>query len=715
MNFDHMNTDYRERRDASNRAPGRAFLPRLAGLHHVRLATAAAYFLLAAGALNAADQMLLQDENIVAAFDTESGALTRLENRSTHWAAEQKPDLGLSLRLTLLAANGSNHVVLSPRERSAEVQRIADNEVDLQWTNLVSEQGESIPITVAARVTLASGGLTFETTVTNHSPQMVESLEYPCLGNLSTASNGAPLAAQHMWYGSLQSGPLTSARTIESRQSLFCLIQSPAEGLYVEMHDPTQPYLLKFAFDRRGQDDATNSPSRVEFRAIHMAYVHPREARSLAPVYLHFYTGDWHGGVDLYKDWRATWFRPSRLPKWIQNVNAWQQLQIDSPEQDFRVPYRDLPAYGRECAANGVQAIQLVGWNHGGQDGGDPAQDTEPGLGSWQELHDAIQQIQALGVKIILFAKLNWADKTTAWDTNELYKYACEDPQGHRYEQGGYAYYTPTQLAGLNLHRRDVMDFLDPAYRDIATKEFGKILALGSEGWLWDEICHHADVRYNYASGHGYVPPGYVYGGDLPLAAQLRAAADKVNPDFLFAGEAPQDWLLPYFPCSYFRVNADSVPVSRYLDPQAPLMVAVTGFDDREILNLILMNRYIISYEPYNFKGHLSDYPLTLAYGKKIDVLRRRYQAYLWDGEFRDTLGAGVTADGAVRHTVFMAANGRRAVVVVNLEPAKTIIATVDLPLHSQLVVATPENPDSVASDGTLQIPARSAAVLMEQ
>lgn len=80
-------------------------------------------------------------------------------------------------------------------------------------------------------------------------------------------------------------------------------------------------------------------------------------------------------------------------------------------------------------------------------------------------------------------------------------------------------------------------------------------------------------------------------------------------------------------------------------------MVAVTGFDDREMLNLILMDRYIISYEPYYFKGYLEDFPLTLACGKRIDALRRRYKAYLWDATFRDTLGASVTADGSCRYS----------------------------------------------------------------
>jgi hypothetical protein len=144
-------------------------------------------------------------------------------------------------------------------------------------------------------------------------------------------------------------------------------------------------------------------------------------------------------------------------------------------------------------------------------------------------------------------------------------------------------------------------------------------------------------------------------------------------------------------------------------------MVAATGMNDREMLNLILLNRYIISYEPFNFKGHVTDFPLTLEYGKKIDALRRRYKSMLWDAEFRDTLGASVTSDGQHRYSVFVAGGGKRAVVVVNQEYSKTITAKIDLPNPGRLAVATPEQQDRNPTSGTVMIPARSAAVVMEQ
>jgi hypothetical protein len=86
----------------------------------------------------------------------------------------------------------------------------------------------------------------------------------------------------------------------------------------------------------------------------------------------------------------------------------------------------------------------------------------------------------------------------------------------------------------------------------------------------------------------------------------------------------------------------------------------------------------------------------------------------LRDAGFRDTLGATITADGHLRRAVFVARSGSRAVVVANGEYTKRITARVDLPTPRSLVVATPENPECLATSGKGSIPARSTAVIME-
>jgi hypothetical protein len=690
-------------------------------------------------AASVAGEVVLEDAELLVAFDSASGALARMERKSIHWSIERRPALGVSFRLHAPLPNRRDNFVLGQKQRSASVEKISANQVQLQWKDLVSEHGGVLAMTLTATVTLKDGTLTFEGALDNHSDLSVETIDYPYFGDLNSPTRDTPMQAEHMWVGALQEdsiyprflngkgywGVNFPTRTIDSNQSQFCLLQTPQQGIYIGMHDPAITYLLQFTFEQHPgliesdnvpqQDEISGIPVQMEFRTCHFVFAHPHSTVKLVPVVMRTYDGDWHAGLDVYRQWRSTWFPKPHIAPWVQDVHSWLQLRIDGAEQEFNVPYRALPQYIDECAANGVTAIQLVGWNHGGQDGGDPSLDTDPGLGTWEELHQAILYARGKGVNLILFGKPIFADMSTAWYKNELYKYEAIDPYGNKYESGGYSYTTPTQLAGINNRRRAIMDVCSQAYRDIATHEFQKILDLGAAGWLFDEVMQHNGVTYSFSPNHGYPPPGYLFNSDIPLVKQFRAAADKVNPDFLFSGEGPGDWLMPYYVLGYYRINPSTRHALRYIDPQAPLMAAVTGFDDREKLNLILAYRYIISYEPYNFKGHVNDFPLTLAYGKKIDTLRRNYKAWIWDSEFRDTLGATVNAEGSYRYTVFRTAAGKRAVVIVNLEAQKALTAILDIPDSGILMSASPEQLDAKPVSGSLQIPARSALVVMEQ
>ena len=46
-----------------------------------------------------AGEVTLEDNSILIAFDRDSGALIRLENKSTRWVIERRPELGVSFRL----------------------------------------------------------------------------------------------------------------------------------------------------------------------------------------------------------------------------------------------------------------------------------------------------------------------------------------------------------------------------------------------------------------------------------------------------------------------------------------------------------------------------------------------------------------------------------------------------------------------------------------
>jgi hypothetical protein len=685
--------------------------------------------------------VILEDSGVRATFDRDSGALTGLMDKRSQWIIQRRPELGVSFRMQAPMPGRHDNFILGQKQRASRVEKHG-NQVHLEWRNLASEHAGTLPITFTATVTLSRGALRFESSLINDSKLVVNTVEYPYLGDLSAPTPEAKLWRRHMWYGNLQSdeihphfrnekgywGDLSPMQTAGSERSLFCLIQSPGRGLYVQVSDPAAASLVQYTFEQKPGDldsisgevpegnAISGHPVHLEFRTTHFLFAAPGSTLRLTPIVLRGYRGDWQAGVDLYKAWRKTWFTQRPIPDWAKQVHSWQQIQVNSPEDSLRYSYRDLINLGEDCVRHGVRAIQLVGWNRGGQDRGNPSLDTDPRLGTWQELHDAIAEVQAKGVKIVLFGKFNWADMTTSEYRRELYRCDVKDPYGIPYQQGGYSYDTPVQLAGINNRRFAVMCFLDPAYRQVARNEFRKVTALSPAGFLYDEVCHHGPARYCFAEDHAHPIPAYLFAGDIPMAEVLDGVA-RHNPDFLFAGEGPEDVLLQHYPLSYFRIGDQHTPICRYIDPQAPLMIAVTGFDDREMLNRALMYRYIISYEPYNFKGRLTDFPLTLAYGKKIDALRRRYQRWLWDAEYRDTLGARVTVKGAPHrlYSVFRAVDGKRAVVVVNQAAAEAIAATVELSNPRRLMVVTPERPDPWPASGALRIPPRSVAAVIEQ
>lgn len=82
---------------------------------------------------------------------------------------------------------------------------------------------------------------------------------------------------------------------------------------------------------------------------------------------------------------------------------------------------------------------------------------------------------------------------------------------------------------------------------------------------------------------------------------------------------------------------------------------------DSSILGKLQASDILKSYEPYNFKGQLDDFPLTMDYGMRMDALRTALRGYFRDGEYRDTIGVTViTEDDSPHHScaVFVSKTG---------------------------------------------------------
>ena len=683
----------------------------------------------------APDLLLLENDHVRIAIDRRTGCVESLESQDQSWKLG-----GGGLRLHVPAPEHRFHYLTEEHTARPRIESDA-NQATILWTGFASDRMGKLDIDVTETVRLEGQGVRFSYKIRNGSQAVIESYTYPRLKGLRPPA-GEKHMRQAAWsYSGMSSISLwptfgnevgyygydTPAQLRHlGTDSQFCLILSDSHGLYLGYHDRGQKQTVQICFALAPawvdsfNSDALDPSGRVGDSAIgidpnHLCFVQPGASQSSEALVLEHFAGDWHAGADIYKAWRRTWFKAPLMPPWVKDVHSWQQIQINSAEDRLSFPYKDLTRHAEACQRWGVKAIQLTGWQIGGQDRDFPLHDIDPRLGTAQEFKDAIAASRKMGVEIVLFNKYAWADVTAPAYKGEFRKYAIEDPYGNPYQFNGYNYDTPTQISGINARHGTGMCQASPAWRKRALEEFRKSVALGASGILFDECQWHMSP-YCFSREHGHAVPGAVFSGDVPLIDEFRTIVDPEK--FLFAGESPYDLELQTYDMSYFRIERGFVPFARYLDPYAPMSVAITGWNDRQMINACLLYRFSMSYEPRDFHGELDEMPVSLTYGRAVDNLRRRYRDWLWDAEFRDTLGAQVVANGnrLDTYTVFRRQDGRRAVAFANMSDTESMACEVVLETASRgdLTWISPEQPEPAGWPGKLELAPGSVAVVLE-
>lgn len=690
----------------------------------------------------------LESGSLLLNFSEENGALTLLESKKTGWTIERRPELGLSWRL-LVPVNDElrNNPVYGEKQTPDSIELMEDR-IRFVWKGVESERAGRLDIDVELEVRVEGEQAVWYMTVHNHSPYIVESVYSPYLGDLthpegdewfktflysySSAQewNIWPRFSQHEGtYGvdfPTQVGKGNSCSG--APMSPFILLRSENQGLYVGIKRYSYDFVGWHLELRPGHDSAIDGRVPLEeeiagkvvhtrFAAIQQPYLQPGESAELMPIALEAFEGGWQKGVDIYRAWRDEWDICAEPQPWAKDVHSWLQLHINSPEDELRMRFTELPKVAKECAEYGVKAIQLVGWNWGGQDQGNPSHMPDPRLGTFEELKQAIAECQALGVKVILFTKFTWTDRGTDWFRKELIDCSIKDPYGDYYMHCGYQYQTPAQLFDINTKRLIPMCFGDERYMKVCRNEFQRVIDLNSDGMLFDECFHHGPALMCFDQSHGHRYGWPVYSRDEEFVTMLENMPGLRN-DFLITGEALYDWQFRKYTLSYVRSwGKNYIPLSRYLRPKSLMMTAITGFNDRNMLNQCLMYRYIMSYEPYCFKGWLHDYPDTMAYGQKVDALRKEHRKYFWDGEYRDACDGMVVNEAGKKHhpyAVYKAEDGKLGMIISNYEDEPVRV-------RASLEVGCPVRYRTVDEDvwfdasDWIDIPARSAVAVLPE
>ncbi len=697
----------------------------------------------------------LENEYVRIEFDEATGAITGLLNKKTGWQAVAQPKLSSIIKLVVPVEGHRNNRVLTETQKLSSFEKEGEYRASLGWKGIWGDKSGTMDIDVALSISLQGPDICFEMTIDNKSGQCVEEAWYPCVGGLREPKGEGEFESLTMdmcggFHRTLMGDGFpqtcgywgtdypTFIKTFGSEvaQASFLLLSNDRQGLYMGMHQEEQS-IVSFVHELRpGYTDSKHSrvpktdeigghPAGYVVSAAQMPFVQAGEEMKLAPIVVRLFEGSWHKGLEPYLNWRKQWYGQMPQPGWLKDIDCWMTLHINSPEGCCRYRYEELPEIAREAREKGVQVLQLIGWAKDGQDGAEPYQDTDPRLGSREDLKKAVREIEALGVRVLLMCKFKWADQAIEEFREEIRPHTLKDIYGNDVQFPGYAYQTLTQqLFGGSRRCGAGLCHSSAEYRKLALREFAKIVELEPSGILYDELMNDRLLCFDPSHGHRWGESNLK--GSMKLAEEFHRYARSKNPDFLFAGESPTDQLSQYYPISYVRTWdgrwEDPVhrPVLKYINPGMHIATCLTGFDDREMVNQCVTFGYVINYEPFNFKGRVTDIPDTVAYGQKAQQLRRRLWDYLWLGRFTHTVGASLTTSGPQVEYIYSVfenlRNGKKAVVIANQGQTHALNASVclDSGNHSFELYRV-EGEERESCDGDVTVEPRCLVVLVEK
>jgi hypothetical protein len=592
---------------------------------------------------------------------------------------------------------GNSSVQVRDDEQPAPRRLAGESSETWTWNSVVSETGTVHAITVVMSLTRTGSSIAAELHVANDADVSVDSALFPWIRGfaipaeraLSAMTRDYYGAAEHpLWptfewnkgyYGTYRPTLMTESLVFGNPTAPFTVMLDGVSALAVTVAGPT-PEITSWMWELDpGYADAIGDhvplplngiAAELRFSAVHLLDLAPGESRQLSRIDMSHSIGGWQEALAAYREDRvhvAAAVQQRATPSWAQHSHTWYQIQLGSPVGEARYRFSDLPALAAECVEAGVAVLHVIGWNEGGQDRNNPSHDADPELGGPEELATAISACQALGVKVVLFAKFTWADLSTERFRSELVNSAVIDPYGDFYQNGGYQYLTPHQLMGVSTRRLIPMCYQHEDYLRICEEEFDKIVASGADGMLFDETMHHTPALQCYSPSHGHRVGASVYAADNELADRLRKRVPE-GREFLFAGETVYEDLQSSYDVSYIRSHYTAhQPLTRYVNPGLRMMTTVSGFDDRNQINQALAYGYLLCYEPFHFKGRLHDFPQTTAYGRLVEAVRVELAEYLWDGLYLGDVPAA-RSNPLVASARWQSTAGRIAYVFANFD-----------------------------------------------
>lgn len=342
--------------------------------------------------------------------------------REVRWSAEGLP-LAASphsdfWRLHLEAGRRKDLTVCSSEQTG--IVTGTENRIEICYPSLTAKDNKEYRIRLT--VTVKSDGklIEFFAAVENEDDVRIDEVQAPFIDLAAVADTdrtkdtlylpeGLGSRIENVWkwtegnhteYMSADYNEIWAAYTYPAPMSMAWFgIESGGHFLYLGRHDETfRNYAMSIGGAPRNTDPRlilsnTHYPAAVKGERIECGH-----------SFISLAEGGWKNGCNIYGKWaRDNWYHAPKVPEWIQNMTGWQRIIMKPQYGEIFFRYDDLPRLYREGAQYGLDTLMVFGWWKGGFDNGYPLYEPDEEMGGAQKLREAIDEIQSMGGRVILY------------------------------------------------------------------------------------------------------------------------------------------------------------------------------------------------------------------------------------------------------------------------------------------------------------------------
>jgi hypothetical protein len=650
-----------------------------------------------------AEVSTVETANATLRLNARSGDLVGLDWKKPALKIIAEPRLGENFRI-LMPKPGYQAAYFNSREqRVSRIEAVADGVIC--HYDALRRVGEELNVKVDYRIRVAGPQVQFSIEVANPVPDRpLAEVLYGIVGGQkgigdrletltmvpSGTSNMAPALFRRFQPGGYGGGNLgiryeATAFTYPGAMPMGWMdVYNPKAGVgYYYANQDVETRLGALVFEMRpftksavvrdnwpGADDVPEGePIGLTMGWLNMPYVANGVFRA-GPVALEAHQGDWHAASAIYRNWFDQHFNVKGRPAtWLSQEMAWLSVIISNCEDVIVHRFEDLPRLAAEAKKYGVTTFEILGWDMGGIDRGYPQYRPNPRLGSADDFRRALASIRGMGVHPLLFANVQVADTATPLFKSELSQYALHGRWAQDLPLMGWGEGTTSARMGLARSNMTVVSPAHPGYRKFLMDQYLELIRNGAEGFQLDKTVITSMLDFNPALPVS--PDKSLIGGLLDTFRELLEQGRRINPSFALASEIWADRTLPYVDVSYLRMGDVDMgsTAMRYTFPEWKPTIFGESPGDFNPMNNGLRYGMVWALAPRHYNDSL-DEPLERPLARYVSELiriRKRYREVLFDGRFRDTMGASVAGDADVRYSVFEGQpGGTRACVVVN-------------------------------------------------